>query len=227
MPSKPTSSESTKSKRSSSRKRATEKKKSHASRKPLPADRFINRELSWLEFNERVLNQAVDASLPLLERAKFLAITSSNLDEFVMVRIGSLKMQYAQNAMQRDASGMTVSEQLEAVSSRCHAIVARQYDLYREVLEPMLRDASIDHIRLDGSDESYAEAAEYRFDNDVLPVLSPQAIFNERPFPLLQGLAIHVCVRLKPDPTADAVTKPTNRSIFESPIQNQGQAQGK
>ena len=95
----------------------------------LPADRFINRELSWLEFNQRVLEQAADTSLPLLERAKFLAITSSNLDEFMMVRVGSLKMQYARNALVRDPSGRTVSEQLQAVSARCQEITERQYQL--------------------------------------------------------------------------------------------------
>ncbi|MEC7680449.1 MAG: RNA degradosome polyphosphate kinase, partial [Planctomycetota bacterium] len=69
---------------------------------------FINRELSWLEFNERVLQQAYDSSLPLLERAKFLAITSSNLDEFMMVRAGSLKLQYERNPFLRDPAGLTV-----------------------------------------------------------------------------------------------------------------------
>ncbi|TWT53107.1 Polyphosphate kinase [Rubripirellula amarantea] len=215
MSAKPTSSGSSKSKTASKRKAATEKKKAKASSQPLPADRFINRELSWLEFNERVLNQAADVSLPLLERAKFLAITSSNLDEFVMVRIGSLKMQYAQNTMLRDASGMTVSEQLEAVSSRCHDIVARQYELYRSSLEPMLRDASIEHIQLSENSEAYAEAAETRFHNDVLPVLSPQAIFNERPFPLLPGLSIHVCVRLKPDAKTAAIVGPNDSDVVD------------
>jgi polyphosphate kinase len=81
----------------------------------LPADRFVNRELSWLEFNRRVLDQAADTSLPLLERAKFLAITSSNLDEFVMVRVGSLRMQYERNAMVLDPTGMTPGEQLQAI----------------------------------------------------------------------------------------------------------------
>ena len=87
-------------------KRSTVKKKAQPSELPLPTDRFINRELSWLEFNQRVLDQAADASLPLLERAKFLAITSSNLDEFMMVRMGGLKLQYERNSMVHDPSGL-------------------------------------------------------------------------------------------------------------------------
>ena len=120
------------------------KKKTKSSQPDLPENRFINRELSWLEFNERVLDQASDPSLPLLERSKFLAITSSNLDEFVMVRIGSLKMQYLQNAMQRDPSGLTVSEQLASVAIRCHDVIERQYDLFRQSLQT-LDDRSRQH----------------------------------------------------------------------------------
>ena len=85
----------------------------------LPKDRFINRELSWLAFNQRVLEQAADESLPLLERAKFLAITSSNLDEFAMVRVGSLKLKSARESIVRDPAGLTVSQQLEAIGARC------------------------------------------------------------------------------------------------------------
>ncbi|MFK8114612.1 MAG: polyphosphate kinase 1 [Rubripirellula sp.] len=165
----------------------------------LPEDRFINRELSWLEFNERVLDQAADASLPLLERAKFLAITSSNLDEFVMVRIGSLKMQYQRNSMSRDPSGRTVGEQLHAVANRCRTIVSREYDVFGE-LEPMLAEADIHRVDLNQCNEHCSEAASRRFHEEVLAVLSPQAIFAERPFPLLPGLGIHLCVRLKPKP---------------------------
>lgn len=163
----------------------------------LPKDRFINRELSWLEFNERVLDQAADATIPLLERAKFLAITSSNLDEFVMVRVGSLKMQYQRNAMVRDPSGMTVAEQLQAVASRCRQIVDRQYNVLRGALEPQLSDADIRHVDLNDCSDRCSEAADHRFHNDVFAVLSPQAIFAERPFPLLQGLGVHLCVRIK------------------------------
>nr|WP_246114421.1 polyphosphate kinase 1 [Rubripirellula tenax] len=159
-------------------------------------DRFINRELSWLEFNQRVLDQAADPSLPLLERAKFLAITSSNLDEFAMVRIGSLKLQYQRNGMVRDPSGMTVAEQLQAIASRCHAIVARQYQVLNESLEPQLAEVDIQHIDLNACSDRCSEAADARFHEDVFAVLSPQAIFDERPFPLLQGLGVHLCVRL-------------------------------
>ncbi len=175
----------------------------------LPKDRFINRELSWLEFNQRVLDQAADTSLPLLERAKFLAITSSNLDEFVMVRIGSLKMQYERNSMVRDISGMSVSEQLQAVASRCRAIVARQYDVLKTSLEPQLAESDIRHIDLNACSDRCSEAADARFHTDVFAVLSPQAIFEERPFPLLQGLGVHLSVRLK------STTKPSPAEASE------------
>jgi polyphosphate kinase len=105
------------------------KKPKSTTNSELPVDRYINRELSWLEFNQRVLDQAANTTLPILERAKFLAITSSNLDEFMMVRVGSLKMQYDRNSLVRDPSGRTVSEQLQAVAARCRIIVARQYQV--------------------------------------------------------------------------------------------------
>ncbi|MGB0595175.1 MAG: polyphosphate kinase 1 [Rubripirellula sp.] len=171
----------------------------------LPADRFINRELSWLEFNQRVLEQAADTSLPLLERAKFLAITSSNLDEFMMVRVGSLKMQYARNALVRDPSGRTVSEQLQAVSARCQEITERQYQLLNESITPLLDEAEIQHIDLNHCSDRCSQAAERRFLNDVFAVVSPQVIVPERPFPLLQGLGIHLCVRLARETPTEAV----------------------
>src|SRR3954467_11750050 len=88
-----------------------------------PAARFFNRELSWLEFNQRVLGEARDESLPLLERLKFLAITASNLDEFFMVRVGGLCVLVEQKITTPDAAGMTPAEQLSAISSRAHEMV--------------------------------------------------------------------------------------------------------
>ena len=191
---------------------ATKKKPRSAT--PKPADpRFGNRELSWLEFNQRVLDQAADTSLPLLERAKFLAITSSNLDEFVMVRVGSLKLQYDRNAMVRDPSGRTVSEQLQAVAKRCREIVSKQYQVLRESLEPLLSESEIQRVDLKNCSDKCLDAADRRFHNDVLAVLSPQAVFEERPFPLLQGLGVHLCVRLKPNSSEPSA--PTNGSTPE------------
>lgn len=180
-------------------KRSDTKKKSKRSEK-LADNRYINRELGWLEFNQRVLDQAADPSIPALERAKFLAITSSNLDEFTMVRVGSLQMQLRQNSMIRDPSGLTVAEQLDQVNSRSGIMVSKQYAVLKESLEPLLAAAGIHRIDLDACNDRCSKAADNRFHEDVIAVLSPQMISDDRPFPLLQGLGIHLCVRLKADP---------------------------
>jgi len=171
-------------------------KKSTKASTDLPAARFVNRELGWLEFNARVLDQATDASLPLLERVKFLAITGSNLDEFVMVRVGGLKLQYERNSLVRDPVGLTISEQLQAVMSRCHVLMMRQSDHFREELEPALSAAGIDRIDLNRCGDGTLEDAHRTFVEDVLPVLTPHAIFHDRPFPTLQGLGMHLCVKI-------------------------------
>ncbi len=162
----------------------------------LTKDRFLNRELSWLEFNQRVLEHAEAIELPLLERAKFLAITGSNLDEFVMVRVGGLKMQYGRNPMVRDPAGLTIGEQLHAVSERCHQLQRDQYRILIELLEPLLADAGIRRLSLDSAGQRAREAADQWFQNEVLAVLSPQALYHDLPFPMLQGLQVHLCIRL-------------------------------
>jgi polyphosphate kinase len=166
--------------------------------RPLPTDRFLNRELTWLAFNERVLAQAADETLPILERAKFLAITSSNLDEFMMVRVGGLKILKERSPAVRDPAGMTAAEQLQAVSDRAHEIVARQYRIFGDEVRPRLEHAGLTQIDLSDANDSEYEAAESRFRRDVFPVLSPQAVSLDS-FPLLQGLGIHLCVRLQRD----------------------------
>src|SRR5436190_615545 len=107
---------------------------------PLP---FINRELSWLEFNQRVLNEALRDDLPLLERVKFLAITASNLDEFFQVRVGSLMLLSRSGRKAPDPSGMTPNQQLTAIRKRVHEMVESQYDLFRDSLLPALNSAGI------------------------------------------------------------------------------------
>jgi polyphosphate kinase len=174
---------------------------------PIPS-RFFNRELSWLEFNQRVLEHAESVEQPLLERAKFLAITGSNLDEFFMVRVGGLKMQYQRNPMVRDPAGLTIGEQLHSVADRCHQLQRDQYRILNELLEPMLAESGIRRLQLESVGQRAREVADQWFQNEVLAVLSPQALYHDLPFPLLQGLQLHVCVRLEevPDP---GTTKPS------------------
>lgn len=164
----------------------------------LPSDRYLNRELSWLAFNERVLAQAADNSLPILERAKFLAITSSNLDEFMMVRVGGLKILHQRDPTHRDPTGMVAVDQLQAVAKKGHEIVAQQYRLFSEEVQPELESVGIEHVDLDDASEAEQSAATARFWSDVFPVISPQAV-SHNSFPLLQGLGVHLFVRLKRD----------------------------
>ncbi|MFG0287580.1 MAG: polyphosphate kinase 1 [Rhodopirellula sp. JB044] len=158
--------------------------------------RYINRELAWLEFNSRVLDQADDPNMRLLERAKFLAITGSNLDEFVMVRVGSLKLQSSSGGGRRDPAGLTATEQLLAVAMRCHRHVTRQYTLLRDEIQPALAEQNITRVDLNECSDRIEAAARRHFQDDVVAVLSPQALHDRR-FPMLPGLGIHLCVELK------------------------------
>lgn len=173
------------------------RKSESKSKSPLPADRFFNRELSWLEFNQRVLEQAADSRQPLLERLKFLAITGSNLDEFFMVRVGSLKMQAEQNPAATDLRGRNVFEQLRDVAQRCVRLHSDQYEILMQQLEPALRALQIHHVNLNECGDRQGEAADRFFRDNMLPVLSPQIIDPEKSFPLLPGLQVHMFVRLQ------------------------------
>src|SRR4051794_11654493 len=114
---------------------------------PLPADRFLDRELSWLRFNQRVLELAEDPSVPLLERARFLAIFASNLDEFFMVRVAGLKRRIATGLAVKAASGLQPREVLERVSEQARELTRRQQDSFREHVHPALCDAGIELVR--------------------------------------------------------------------------------
>ncbi|HJZ76686.1 MAG TPA: polyphosphate kinase 1 [Vicinamibacterales bacterium] len=161
------------------------------------ADRYINRELSWLAFNERVLEEAADPTNPLLERAKFAAIVASNLDEFFMVRVAGLRHDVADQQGYPDLTGLTPSQQLAAVAGRAHAIVAALYRLTLEEIMPALATAGV-RILSWSELESHQQLtlAEY-FRNAVLPVLTPLAIDAARPFPLLSSLSLNLALRLE------------------------------
>jgi polyphosphate kinase len=165
---------------------------------PKETQKYVNRELSWLEFNQRVLDEATDEHSPLLERLKFLAITASNLDEFFMVRVGGLQMLREQKSRKRDAAGMTVVQQLKAISRRARQMVDDQYDCLLDQLEPGLAEAGIRRIRPDNLNEHQLTVVRRLFEDEVFTIYTPMAIQADKPFPLLANRALNVCVRLEP-----------------------------
>ena len=168
---------------------------------PAAVPRFFNRELSWLEFNQRVLDEARDDSLPLLERLKFLAITSSNLDEFFMVRVGGLRLLVNKGITTPDPAGMTPADQLTAIAERAHQMVAQQQACFAE-LEQKLAEAGIRRVRGQELTDRQAKTVEQVFDSEIFSVLSPRAIRAGDEFPLLVNQMLHVCVQLAPDATS-------------------------
>lgn len=159
---------------------------------------FINRELSWLEFDSRVLGEAEDAGNPLFERLKFLSITASNLDEFFMVRVASLKDMVNAGYTKKDIAGMTAKEQLEALDERTHAFVKRQYSIYNDELVPAL-DREGFHIIASHEklNDEQAEFVDKYFHEDVYPVLTPMAVDSSRPFPLIRNKTLNIAALLK------------------------------
>lgn len=161
------------------------------------SDQFINREISWLQFNQRVLDQANNPNVPLLERLRFLAITCSNLDEFFMVRIGGLQLQQQAGVASTDPTGMTVSEQLDALQKQTTAIVARQYITYLKDLEPTLAQQGIQRISIADCNVRHQEAAKRIFDEEIFSVLSPMGIDTPDKFPLVTNRGLYVMVQLE------------------------------
>jgi polyphosphate kinase len=165
-----------------------------------PETLFINRELSWLAFNERVLDQAADPETPLLERAKFVAIAASNLDEFFMVRVAGLRQLVAEEDTAPDLAGLSPAQQLDAVRCRARSLVGRLYDITRLELLPSLAGRGIRLTSLQGLSEARRAALGSFCREGVLPVLTPLAIDVSRPFPLLSSLSLNLAVLLDPAP---------------------------
>ncbi len=159
---------------------------------------FINRELSWLEFDTRVLGEAENEDNPLFERLKFLSITASNLDEFFMVRVASLKDMVNAGYTKKDIAGMTAGEQLEALDERTHAFVKRQYAIYNNELVPALDNQGF-HIIASHEDltDEQAEFVDKYFHEEVYPVLTPMAVDSSRPFPLIRNKTLNIAALLK------------------------------
>ncbi len=165
--------------------------------KTYPPDKFINRELAWLEFNQRVLDEALDSRNPLLERVKFFCITSSNLDEFFEVRVAGLKQQIESDVVERSMDGLTSSETFRAITRRVRLMVGQQYDCWQKELRPALDQNGIrflDLAELGAKDRAWVE--EY-YRAQVRPVLTPLAIDPAHPFPQLLNKSLNLIVRLE------------------------------
>lgn len=158
---------------------------------------FVNRELSWLEFNDRVFEEAIDRDNPLLERLKFMAIVSSNLDEFFMVRVASLKDQVNANYNKKDPAGLSPKKQLKEIAIRSRKLVKEQYNHYKNVLLDEIKDNGLDIISInDLSNEDELFLRKY-FSNYVYPVLTPMAVDSSRPFPLILNKSLNIAVLLE------------------------------
>src|SRR5690349_22486247 len=177
-------------------------------------DFYINRELSLLEFNQRVLAQALDETVPLLERLRFLTIASSNLDEFFEIRVAGLKqlLELGSGALAPDA--LSVPEQLEAIHERARRLVADQYHCLNAVLLPALAEKGIRLVgRKDWSPELERWLEQY-FEREVEPVLSPLGLDPARPFPRIQNKSLNFIVRLQ---GKDAFGRDSEHAIVQAP----------
>ena len=165
---------------------------------------YENRELSWLKFDYRVLNEARDKNIPLLERLKFVSITSSNLDEFFMVRVASLKDMVHAHYKKRDIAGMTATEQLDEINKRTRELVEQQYSTYNRSLVPLMSQNQITIIdAYENLTEEQADFVDRYFMESVYPVLTPMAVDASRPFPLIRNKTLNIAALLKKKKKAD------------------------
>lgn len=157
---------------------------------------YTNRELSWLDFNDRVLEEARDKANPLLERVRFLGITQSNVDEFFMVRVASLSKLAAVNYAKPDASGLTVKDQLIAVNQKAHDQVVKQYSTLNRMLLPLLANLDI-HLK-EPADLTMQQTRfiEKYFNDEISPALTPMAVDSSRPFPFIGNNTLNLALRL-------------------------------
>ena len=160
-------------------------------------DRFIDRELTWLDFNERVLEQAEDHTLPLLERAWFLSIFSSNLDEFYMVRVAGLMRRIKAGITPVRASGLDAHQVLAQVTSRTKELTARQAALFQEDIRPALAEHNVKILGWDELNSDQQERLTRYFRHQIYPVLTPLAVDPSHPFPYISGLSLNLAVILR------------------------------
>ncbi|MEY4944931.1 MAG: hypothetical protein RL384_875 [Actinomycetota bacterium] len=163
----------------------------------LPADRFLDRELSWLDFNRRVLELAEDESIPLLERVNFLSIFASNLDEFFMVRVASLKRRVATGIAVNSASGLSPIDVLGQIAAKTKDLQARHAALFRDKISPELALNGVQIEHWSALDQAERAGLEQYFQDQVFPVLTPLAVDPAHPFPYISGLSLNLAVVLR------------------------------
>ncbi len=181
------------------------------------SDAFVNRELSWLEFNRRVLEEAQDPSVPLLERVKFLAIFSSNLDEFFMIRVAALKRRIAAGDQAAGPDGMSSTETLSAVAARVHELVDEQHRCFLEEIQPLLAAEGIFLLRPKEASEEQQRFLEDYFRRMLLPVLTPLAVDPGHPFPYLGNRSLCLVASIRP--SVPSVLPHTTLSVIHIPSQ--------
>jgi polyphosphate kinase len=162
-------------------------------------ERFLNRELSWLDFAERLVDLAEDADQPLLERAKFIAIWSGGLDEFFQVRVAGLKDQIAAGVAKLSPDGMTAADQLKAIGAQCRAQLARIDAIYNEQILPSLAKAGVEICSWEGLDDEERGQLLKAFERDIFPVLTPLAVDPGHPFPYISNLSLNLGVIVADD----------------------------
>ena len=165
-------------------------------------ERFLNRELSWLDFNARVLELASESGVPLLERAKFCSICSSNLDEFFMVRVAALKDQVAAGVDRRSADGRSPTQQLSEINSRVAALLERQQTVFCDELRPQLAEQGIVLVSWDELDVDDRKALVEHYEQRIFPVLTPLAVDPSHPFPYISNLSLSIGAMIN-DPKTD------------------------
>ncbi|WP_273488042.1 RNA degradosome polyphosphate kinase [Ancrocorticia populi] len=163
----------------------------------LPEGRFADRELSWLAFNERVLEQAEDQDLPILERAWFLAIFASNLDEFFMVRVAGLKRRIAMGVAVPGASGLSPRQTLDGIIERAQELMSRHADVFLKDIQPKLSDVGIDILHWKDLPDQETGRLRKFFKKQIFPVLTPLAVDPAHPFPYISGLSLNLAVVLR------------------------------
>ena len=158
---------------------------------------YFNRELSWLEFNSRVLHEAFDERNPLLERLKFLSIFSTNLDEFYMVRVAGLRRQMAAGVTSSGPDGLSPSAQLEAIDKRVRELLAREQECLHQRLVPALHSAGIEFVHMSDLTSAEWNAVDMFFESEVFPVLTPLAVDPGHPFPYISNLSLSLAVEIR------------------------------